>query len=243
MGITKAKWRGGQLAFYDGATYETVKPLAPRYLFDDLEGSAIDPLIWAYCLTANPDTQALDGVGHAVFTFTNNGSQQEAGIYNVSNVLSWDTDKGLVVEYRAAFTVLPTEDTEAHLGVIGETWVADKQCASHDDIAEHALFVFDASGDCVIYTDDGTHDNNAIATNVTVTAGATQYHVYRIDFTDIENILFYIDGVRVATTTTFAMNHLASHLVQPYVNMTKHAADTGLGVMYLDYIKIWQATR
>lgn len=240
MGITKAKWRGNQLAFYDGTTYETVKPLAPRYLFDDFETVTYDTLQWLYAETANADTQALDGVGNAVFTLADAATQQEAGIMNQANVLSLDTDKGLMVEYRINFSVLPTGATEAHIGVLGEAQVDDSKVAAADTYAEHALFVLDGSGTVVIYTDDGTHFNDAIATGVVVSAGA--YHVYRIDFTDIANILFYIDGVRVATTTTFTMHDLASHLVQPYVNLTKVAA-AGVGTLKLDYIKVWQATR
>jgi hypothetical protein len=239
MGSTKARWRGNQLAFYDGTTHETVDAFAPRKQFEDFEGAAIDSNKWLYT-DAGAATEALNGTSGAVFTFDATNENQEAGIVNQGNVLAWDISKGLVIEFRAALTVLPTLVAEAHLGVLGESQVDDKQIASADDYAEHACFVFDGSGACVIYTDDGTNDNDAVATGITVLAGA--YHTYRIDFTDDADVKFYIDGAAVATSTTFAMDDIASALVQPYVNMTKHDG-AGLGTLTLDYIKIWQATR
>ena len=239
MGSTKAKWRGGQLAFYDSATHETVKSMAPRQQFEDFEGAAIDANKWLYT-DAGAATEALDGVSGAVLTFDATNENQEAGIVNQGNVLAWDISKGLIIEFRAALTVLPTLVAEAHLGVLGESQVDDKQIASADDYAEHACFVADGSGAIVIYTDDGTDDNDAVATGITVLAGVN--HVYRIDFTDDSDVKFYIDGAGVATTTTFDLSAIASPLVQPYVNMTKHDG-AGLGTLTLDYIKIWQATR
>lgn len=237
---TKAKYRGGVLSFFDSATHETVMPLTGRHLKDDFEAVSYNTLQWLYT-AGGAGTQALDGLGNAVFTFDATAANQEAGIVNQANVLSWDISKGLVVEFVIDFSVLPTIGTEAHIGILGETQVDDKQVAAADDYNEHALFVLDGNGTVVIYTDDGTHDNNAIATGVTVLPNVK--HVYRIDFTDDENIMFYIDGVAVGTATTFAMNHIASPLVQPYVNMTKTGADAGLGTLKLDKIEIWQPTR
>jgi len=239
MGQTKAKWRGNQLAFYDGTTYETVRPVAPRVLIEDFEGDTLDTNKWLYAATANQDTQAVN-LGAAVLTFTNDGTQQESGVLAAGNSLDWDLSKGLIIEFRATVSVIPTGGTEIHLGVLGETQADDSQIAAADEYDEHAVFVFDGSGACLIYTDDGTNENDAVATGVTVLT--TETHVYRIDFTDQANVLFFIDGVGVATSTTFEMDDIGSDLVQPYVNMSKAAA-AGVGTVLLDYIKIWQATR
>jgi len=240
MGETKANWRGGQLSFRDGTTHETVESLAPRKQFEDFEGVSYDPLKWLY-VDAAEGSQALDGLGNALFAIDATANNQEAGIVNQGNVLNWDISKGLVIEFRAKLTVLPTIGTEFHFGVLGESQVDDKQVAAADDYNEHALIVFDGNGTAVIYTDDGTNDKNAIATGVILTNAA--FHIFRIDFTDDENILFYIDGVQVGATTTFDMSDIGSPLVQPYVNITKTGADAGLGSIALDYIKIWQAER
>jgi len=239
MGSTRAKWRGNQLAFFDNSTYETTRPLAPRVLIEDFEGDTLNTDKWLYASTANEDTQAVDG-GNAVLTFTNDGTQQEAGVLAAGNSLDWDISKGLIIEFRARLSVLPTGVTEVHLGVLGETQADDSQICAADEYAEHAVFSFDGNGTCIINTDDGTNEGTGVATGVIVVA--TDYHVYRIDFTDDANVKFYIDGVGVATTTTFMMDDIASPLVQPFVNLTKSAA-AGVGTILLDYIKIWQATR
>jgi hypothetical protein len=239
MGQTKWRSRGGVGGFFDSATHETTESFAGRKLFDDFETVTYNTLQWLYT-AAGAGTQALDGLGNAVFTFDATAANQEAGIVNQGNVLSWDTAKGLVVEYRIIFSVLPTVGTEAHIGVLGEAQVDDKQIAAANDYAKYACFVLDGNGTVVIYTDDSSHDNDAIATGVTVLN--TAYHVYRIDFTNNVDVRFFIDGVAVGTGTTFIV-HDIGNLVQPYVNMTKTGADAGLGTLKLDYIKIWQATR
>lgn len=239
MGSTKARWRGNQLAFYDGTTHETVRPISPRVLIEDFEGDTLNTDKWLYAETANEDTQAVNG-GNAVLTFTNDATQQEAGVLAAGNSLDWDISKGVIVEYRANLSVLPNLITEAHLGVLGQTQADDSQICAADEYDEHAVFSFDGSGICTINTDDGTNENSAVATGVTVLN--TEWHVYRIDFTDYTDVKFYIDGVGVATSTTFMMDDIASPLVQPFVNLTK-AAGAGVGTILLDYIKIWQATR
>jgi hypothetical protein len=239
MGETKVAWRGNQLYWVDDTTYETLDTLAPRKQFEDFEGAAIDTNKWLYA-DANEATEALNGVSGAVFTLTSDETQQEAGIVNQGNVLAWDISKGLIIEFRAALTVLPTLLAEAHLGILGESQVDDKQICAADDYAEHAVFSFDGSGVCIINTDDGTNEGTAISTGVTVLAGIN--HIFKIDFTDDENILFYIDGVRVGATTVFDMSDIASPLVQPFVNLTK-TGGAGVGTITLDYIKISQATR
>jgi hypothetical protein len=241
MGATKPEWRGGQLAFYDETTHERVRPIAPRVLIEDFEGDTLNADKWLY-VDNNEATEAVNG-GCAVFSLTADNTQQNAGIVAAGNSLDWSVAKGLIIEFRFAFTVLPAVNTEAHIGVLGQAQVDGQHMALDDDINEHACFVFDGSGTALIYSDDGTNDNNAIATGVVVTAGATQFHVYRIDFTTNTDIRFYIDGVGVGTATTFAMDDIASPLVEPYVNIIKTDGATSLGVMYLDYIKIWQATR
>jgi hypothetical protein len=240
MGKTKATWRGGQLAFYDGTTGETVKPISPRVLMDDFEGDTIDTNIWLYASTANEDTQAVDG-GNAVLTFTSDATQQEAGILAAGNSLDWDPTKGLIFETRIQFSTLPTLLTEAHWGFLGEGQTDDKQIVSAEDYKKYCVFTADGSGVITINCDDNVAGaEHAVSTGITVLN--TDYHVYRIDITNIADIKFYIDGVGVATTTTFTLDSLVADTLQPIALLTKNA-DAGLGVMLVDYIKVWQATR
>lgn len=239
---TRYGYRNGILTFFDSATHERVLPLAPRSQFDDFEGAALDANLWEYALTANADTQALDTLGHAVFTVPAENLNEEAGVFAKASALAWDVDKGLIIEFRAKLTTLPTVTVEGHIGILGEAWVADKQICAADDYALHAVFSFDGSGTCTINTDDGTNEGTQVATGLVLTNAA--YHIFRIDFTTPGEVLFYCDGVRLAPATVFMMDDLVSSLVQPLVLLTKSAGDAvGVGVITLDYIKIWQATR
>lgn len=239
MGATKAKWRGGQLAFYDGTTYETVKPVAPRVLIEDFEGDTLNTDKLLYADTANEDTQAVDG-GNAVLTLTADATQQEAGVLASGNSLDWDPTKGLIFEARIKLSVLPTLDTEAHFGFLGEAQTDDKQIVVAEDYKKYCVFTADGSGIITINCDDNVAGSqHAVATGVTVLA--TAFHVYRIDITNIADIKFYIDGVGVATGTTFTLDSLVADTLQPIALLTKPA--NGVGTMLLDYIKVWQATR
>lgn len=241
MGDTKAKWRGNQLAFYDGATYETVRPMAPRALIEDFEGDTLNTDKWLASIDVGGHSSNAVNAGAATGTFTADNENQEVGTVAAGNSLDWDASKGLIIEFRLSLDVLPTLVTEAHWGLLGEAQVDDKQIVSAEDYKEYCVFTADGSGAITINCDDNVAGaQHAIATGVTVLAGA--YHVYRIDLTDIANIMFYIDGVQVAATTTFTLDSLVSDLVQPVAIMTKHDG-AGLGTLSVDYIKIWQATR
>ena len=96
----------------------------------------------------------------------------------------------------------------------------------------------DGSGAVLAESDDTTNNNDDISTGVTAVAGT--YNIYRIDFTNIADVLFYIDGAAVATAQTFDMSNLtdAEGLMQPYFSLDK-GADAGLGTLDLDYVRIW----
>ena len=79
MGNTKAKWWNGQLTFYDGVTFETVKPLAPIVMVDDFFGDTLNADIWTLInVGAGSTVQAASNL-----TMTQNvaGATDENGIY------------------------------------------------------------------------------------------------------------------------------------------------------------------
>jgi hypothetical protein len=77
----------------------------------------------------------------------------------------------------------------------------------------------------VAETDDGTNDNNDVATGTTLSSTYKKLH---IDFTNgLSDVMFFVDGARVASSTTFDMSDLTSGLnVQPYLQLSK-ASGTG----------------
>jgi hypothetical protein len=77
-------------------------------------------------------------------------------------------------------------------------------------------------------------DKDDIATGVSLVA---TYKKFYIDFTGGKsNVKFYVDGARVAASTTFDMSNYSAGL-QPYVQHQK-TADTNTDSVVIDYINI-----
>jgi hypothetical protein len=153
-------------------------------------------------------------------------------------VLFWNDQRpinvkaGCVFETRINVAVLPTLTGQAVFGMAGDHNL-DK-----DAVTEAAWFKLDGSGAVLAESDDTTNNEDDVATGVTAVAGT--YNTYRIDFTNIADVKFYIDGVAVATGTTFDMSNLtdAEGMMQPYISLDK-GADAGLGTLDVDYVRIW----
>ncbi len=107
--------------------------------------------------------------------------------------------------------------------------VASEQNDTSDTVAEHAWFRMEGSvstANIVVETDDGTNDNNDVATGKTL--AATKFR-FRISFErGLSDVRFYIDGDRVAAGTTFDMSSIgATQGLQPLVQIQK-ASGTGV---------------
>lgn len=110
--------------------------------------------------------------------------------------------------------------------------VAAAQNDTEDSVATNAWFKLDGSvstSNIVVETDDGTNDNDDVATGTTL---AAVYKKFEIDFTrGLSDVRFFVDKARVASGTTFDMSDLTAGLnVQPFVQMQK-ASGTGVGAV------------
>jgi hypothetical protein len=86
----------------------------------------------------------------------------------------------------------------------------------------------------VVETDDAVRDNDDVATGVTL---GTSFKKFYIDFTGGKsNVKFYVDGVRVASATTFDMSSYTAGL-QPMVQIQK-AANTNVNGVIVDYVEV-----
>ena len=101
-----------------------------------------------------------------------------------------------------------------------------------------ARCTLDASGALDVETGDTTNNNDDTTTGLTLVAGT--FNRFRIDFMDISDVKFYVDGARVASGTTFDMSNLTSAEAQfqPYISLDK-ASGTGVGTLLVDYVRIW----
>lgn len=243
---TKAKYRNGVYTLFDSSTHESISVGAPIYFFDDFGGTTLKAgaTIWTAkdISVAGTTVEANLADQHGgIFQLAMDAQdeEQEAGM-TWGNQLNFNMDKGPIIEFRAALHTLPTLLTEIYFGVAND-YVKGRLAAADEGPTVHAVFHFSifgavAGGLAEIYTDDDSTDNGPVTTGVTVLADA--YHIFKIDFTQIANVLFYIDGVRVANTTTFSMANGSNVVVQPYLMVYKDSG-AGLGDVYFDYVKVW----
>ena len=209
---------------------------AKQQLKSHFLGAAVDTNFWTEVETGD----STKAIASSVLTYHLHVSaeSEEAGLYGKDDK-QWNIDKGLIFECRMAMHVTPTVGAEVFVGMTNDSYgAASNRVAAADELAIHMGFAFDGSNACVIYTDDAVADNNGISTGITVVNDA--YHVFTIDATDVTSVKFYIDGVRVASTTTFSMANGTNVGFQPMVLAQKNGADAGLCDIYVDYIDIYQ---
>lgn len=108
-----------------------------------------------------------------------------------------------------------------------------------DPTAMTALALFRMVGatsttDVTVETDDNVTDTAPVST---ATALSTTYKRFVIDFTGGKsNVKFYIDGVRVAASTTFTMAGYSAGL-QPFIQIQK-TSSANTDAVTVDYVKI-----
>lgn len=241
---TKAQYRNGILEFYESTTNERVAVLAPVHFFDDFvdAGSLVIPAagseesgaLWAKKIVgaAPPTVAGVADAANGVIrcALTSDAQKQDAGLYFGDN-RSFSLLQGCVFETRLKVSTLPTLLGEAIWGLVGD-W-----SDGLDTITHSAFFTADGSGAIVCEVDDDSDDQSA-ASGITVLA--TEWHTYRIEFHDVTDIRFYIDGNHVATGTTFTFGATgADAVLQPYLGMYK-ASGAGLGAVDIDSVRIWQ---
>jgi len=236
----KYNWKNtGFPIVYDKTTKETILPMFPVVFYDDFIGSAggsvfDGTMLWAV-VDVNDATEAIvaDSSNGLFLLHLHVTSEDEDAVLYMGNNRNFDISKGLIWEARVNLENLPTLTAEAVWGVCGIHALAN------DAILVSAWFKADGSGALLVETDDTTNDNDDTATGITMAAGT--YYNFRIDFTDEEDVKFYVNDVRVAAATTFDMSNLAGdeYKVQPYFDLDK-TGDAGLGDLNIDYVRMFQ---
>lgn len=182
---------------------------------------------------AGTPTYTVGGTnGEATLAFSSTNEIQNICLFQ-NDVLNYDIDLLQRVEMRVKVTaeVGGTLDTATSVAF----GLATARNDAIDSIAAHASFRAIGSNAIVVETDDATTDKDDVATGVSFVSGT--YRKFVIDFTGGKSdVKFYIDGTRVAASTTFSM---AAHTtgLQPYVQLQK-TADTNVDNVVIDYIKI-----
>ena len=178
--------------------------------------------------SAGTPTYTVGGVnGEATLLLDNTSEVQNVCLFQ-SDVLNYDIDLLQRIEFR--LKTVASLDTATSIA-----WgLASARNDAIDSITAHASFRVIGSNAIVCETDDGTTDKDDIDAGTTLVA---TYKKFVIDFTGGKsNVKFYVDGSRVAASTTFDMSAYSSGL-QPYVQIQK-TADTNTDSVVIDYIKI-----
>jgi hypothetical protein len=253
---TRAKWvnqatGGRHLVFYDSVTNEFLDVVgASAKFYDDFLGkyenvydaAANSAGIWTEKITgaAPPTAVMLDSAAGGVMSFnlTADNQKQEAGIY-FADYENFNIDKGVIAEFRAAVHTTPTGQAELYFG-LANAYVEGPIAEADAGPTVHALFCYDGAITPTVHTDDTSNDNNAKSTGVTSVLDT--YEVFRIEILSAADVRFYIDGTRVASSTTFDMSTGSDVVLQPFI-MAHKETGVGVGALYVDSVKVWQMTR
>jgi len=231
----------GKLTFYDDSSFETLWSGFPISFYDDFlgadvvipaSGSVESGCKWSKKIVgAAPPTvlKTADGVnGFVACSLTADDQKQDAALH-MNDELMFSIAQGAIFETRLALSTLPTLVGVASFGL----WGAWADGGSNFRVG----FEVPAGGVVTCESDDNATDTSA-ATSTTLVAGT--YYVFRIDCTNQSDIKFFINGSRVASGTTFVNAASASNSkAQPHIGMYK-ASGLGVGIISVDYVKIWQ---
>jgi len=178
--------------------------------------------------SAGTPTYTVGGInGEATLAFDSQSEVQNVCLFQ-SDVLNWDIDLIQRIEMRVKTTATLDSATSLAFGL------ASARNDAIDSITAHASFRIIGNNTLVVESDDGTTDKDDVATGASL---SDTYKKFVIDFTGGKsNVKFYVDGVRVAASTTFDMSGYTAGL-QPYVQIQK-TADTNTDSVTVDYIKI-----
>lgn len=198
----------------------------------------VDMFDRAQTLTATPGVGgwAVDDVSSAgsptYACITEDGGAMKLTIANTSEAENITMHFGDILPYdlaqlkRVSFIAKVADIDALSVLVIG---VGTAQADDEDTVTVNAWFKMEGATSTtalVVETDDNTNDNNDVATGTTL--GST-YKKLTIDFTNgLADVRFYVDGARVAASTTFDMSDVTSgQNVQPYIQISK---PSGTGV-------------
>lgn len=186
-----------------------------------------------------PTYAYVDGAaaGEVALDFDSQAEAQNVCL-SFGNTLGFDIDLIQGAEFRVKMNQAALDATTMMaFGLTG-----DRNDAI-DSIAQAALFRVigaDSTTAVVVETDDGTNDNNDVATGQTL---INAFKRFKIDFSNGKSdVRFFMDDgngslKRVAAGTKFDMSNYAGSL-QPFFQIQK-TSDTNTDGMTIDYVKIW----
>lgn len=229
---------GSSIIAYDPVTGEAIFSTYPVQFVEDFLGVAgggpfDGTTIWNVVDVGSATEAIVADSSNGVFrlALTADDEAQDAVLYMGDNK-TFDVGNDLIFEARVNVAATPGTGVCAVFGMAGDHNL-DK-----DTVTEAAWFRLQAGASILCESDDTTNNNDDKDTGFDITNGT--YRIYRIDFTDLSDVKFFVDGQRVLRSTQFDMSNLlaAEQQMQPYFSLDK-ANGTGAGTLDIDYIKIF----
>ena len=217
------KWEWSD-EFYGGGTLPTSAAAGQHWLIDDTSAAGTPTYVY------------VDGstTGEVAIDLSSDSEVQNVCLH-FGDVLCFDIDKIQYFETRVKMNQAAADSaTQFAFGLTG-----DRNDAI-DSVAQAAIFRVvgaDSTTAVVVESDDGTNDNNDVATGSTL---VNAYKRFLIDFSQgTSDVRFYMDDAngsltRVASGTTFDMSNYTSSL-QPFFQIQK-TADTNTDGFTIDYV-------
>lgn len=182
----------------------------------------------------SPTVASVDGSknGEIALTFDSQAEAQNLCLYHGDH-LNFDLASLLRASFRLKVTATLDSTTSMAWGLTG-----DRNDAI-DSIAQAAIFRIIGNNTVVVETDDGTVNNDDVATGQTV---AATHKWFTIDFSQgLTDVRFYMGNAsnrmqRVAAATTFDMSNYTGSL-QPFFQAQK-TSDANEDALTIDYLRI-----
>lgn len=228
---------GNILSIIEETTHGSLYPYAPVRLKEDFQGQALDTTNgpFAYRDTAGGAEAIVADAANGVLglSLTSANEAQLAGI-DQADQLTWVLNQNLIFEARVKVSVLPTTGSVICIGL------CDNHNAAVDTVAKSLWFRLDGAtgGLITVECDDGTTETSKVTTGVTLTTA--DWAILRIDCSNPADVKFFINGNRVAASTTFNANATPTAPLQIVARVGKEAIGTSVGTLQVDYLSAWQ---
>ena len=164
-----------------------------------------------------------NGVVRLALAITN---EPEDAVLYWADQCAVDVGQAAIMEFYAGLPTMPVSTgTSIVMGMAG-LHNLDK-----DTMTEGAWFRLQGTAALLCESDDTANNNDDISAATTLVAGT--WYLFKIDFTTIADVKFYVNDIQVATATTFDMSNLTATeaVMQPYFSLDK---PSGVGDPHLD---------
>ena len=234
-------------AYVDGDVFEVVitphGPDTPDFEYEEhflLDAGDTLPALWAIdTSSANSTEDYVTDQPNGVYTLTQEGTSeaQNAQLFT-SNNLWIDLFERPIIEWRARLNLTGTNslgsaDQRLVLGVCSDHTNAEDDL---DAVATSAWFRMEGtSANILVETDDASTNADDIDSGVDLVDNTWTH--FKIDFSDLSAVKFYVDGV-LSTGQTMDMSNISSStMVQPIACIQRDAGAEA-EIVYLDSFDI-----